>query len=966
MRKTTPSTSDFGPTVMSLAVPAATLPGRSALVWVAVFAVVSGVLVATALWLLRGEAVRWGEQLTTALARVITEQTTRSIQTVDQRLQFAEQTLRDAAEAGRVEGVAGDALLRAQLKDLPYVRALWTTDAQGQVVHHTDGGAGMPSGSDREYFMGPRAAEGPPAAYVSPTVRSRATGRLQMTVSRPVRDAGGAFQGVIVAAIEPTYFQSVWQGLDVGSGGIVNLMHRNGQLLMRSPPNESALGRDYGHLPLFREWLNHSSQGLFHGRSVIDDVERLVAYRSPSTYPQLVVMVGSSYANILAPWRRFAALTGGVWLLSVLGAAALALQVHRQAARRRHLEQRFGDLAQAMPQIVFITNAQGVVEFVNQCWSDATGRPAEETHGVRWFQLVHPEDALRAEAETAPGVAAGEPVQAELRLRYADGYDRWQLVRARPNRNGAGQVVSWYGTSTDIHELKMAQEQLQEQADMLRLAGELARLGSWELDLESGRIALSGVAAAMLDLPPGAMPALGEFYGLMGPRGRAKAQVTLQRCVHYGEPFDLEGRVRTPAGREVWIRAMGQPVRDAAGRVIRVQGAQQDVTQRVRMVAEIRELNATLEQRIAQRTLELERQEALFRTLAEQAPFPIWTLDPSGRATFFSPAWYQLVGGAAPGGLGMEWTQALHPDDRPLVLANWSRCQKDGGTFQGTRRLRAGDGTFHTTSYRATPVRGEEGRIVFWVGIDADITDLKANEAALSLANDQLRSFSYSVSHDLQSPLQRIGSFAQLLAQELGPLPAGSRADHFLRRIQANAEEMVQLVQGLLLLAEVSQADIVRGRVDLSAIATEILEGLQAESPARQVRWHVAPDLVVLGDVRLMRSVMENLLGNAWKFTAQREVAEIAVGGSVSRGEFFVRDNGAGFDMAHADKLFGTFQRLHGQNEFPGTGIGLATVARALQRQGGAVHGESEPGRGATFRFTMPVPADAAPAALPA
>ena len=242
----------------------------------------------------------------------------------------------------------------------------------------------------------------------------------------------------------------------------------------------------------------------------------------------------------------------------------------------------------------------------------------------------------------------------------------------------------------------------------------------------------------------------------------------------------------------------------------------------------------------------------------------------------------------------------------------------------------------------------------------------RAGRLRADLALEQLRAFSYSVSHDLQSPLQRIGSFAQLLEREIGPQPSGSRAELYLARIQANAEEMVQLVQGLLLLAEVSQADIVRGRVDLSAIATEILEGLQAESPARQVRWHVAPDLVVLGDVRLMRSVMENLLGNAWKFTAQREVAEITVGGSVSRGEFFVRDNGAGVDMAHADKLFGTFHRLHRQDEFPGTGIGLATVARALQRQGGAVHGESEPGRGATFRFTMPVPADAAPAALPA
>jgi PAS domain S-box-containing protein len=411
---------------------------------------------------------------------------------------------------------------------------------------------------------------------------------------------------------------------------------------------------------------------------------------------------------------------------------------------------------------------------------------------------------------------------------------------------------------------------------------------------------------------------------------------------------------------------MGQPVRDDTGKVVRLQGAQQDVTQRVRMLAEIRELNATLEERIAQRTRELERQQALFRTLAEQAPLPIWTIDPRGRATFLSPAWFDLVGGEPPRWSGMEWLEAMHPDDLPAVHANWRRCREHGTVFQGTRRIRARDGTFHTTTYRATPVRGEDGEIVFWVGMDADITDIMANEAALRLANEQLRAFSYSVSHDLQSPLQRIGSFTQLLAREIGPQPTGSRAEHYLNRIQANAEEMVQLVQGMLSLAEVSQSDMVRGRVDLTSMSTEILDRLQAESPERPVRCRVEPGLVVLGDVRLMRSVMENLLGNAWKFSAQQDDAEIVVGGSVARGEFFVRDNGAGFDMAHADKLFGTFQRLHRQDEFPGTGIGLATVARAIQRQGGAVHGEGQPGRGATFRFTMPVPATAAATATTA
>jgi light-regulated signal transduction histidine kinase (bacteriophytochrome) len=141
-------------------------------------------------------------------------------------------------------------------------------------------------------------------------------------------------------------------------------------------------------------------------------------------------------------------------------------------------------------------------------------------------------------------------------------------------------------------------------------------------------------------------------------------------------------------------------------------------------------------------------------------------------------------------------------------------------------------------------------------------------------------------------------------------------------------------------------------------MATEILQRLQAEDPQRRVTWSVEPGLTVLGDVRLMRSVLENLIGNAWKFTSRQENAVIAVGGSRGRGEYFVRDNGAGFDMAYADRLFGTFQRLHGADEFPGTGIGLATVARAIVRQGGRIWAQSAPGQGATFFFALP-PGDA-------
>jgi PAS domain S-box-containing protein len=440
---------------------------------------------------------------------------------------------------------------------------------------------------------------------------------------------------------------------------------------------------------------------------------------------------------------------------------------------------------------------------------------------------------------------------------------------------------------------------------------------------------------------------------MLAPESLASGLHVLSECVDKGLPFDAEVEMITTTGRRVWVRSIGEPLRDESGKVVGIRGAQQDITLRVLMMEEIRRLNASLEERIAERSSQLARQDALFRTLAEQAPLPFWTVDPQGNVTFLSRAWYELSGSTPPRWQGDEWLELIHPDDLQAVRRNWRRSTETGQPFAGTRRIRARDGTYHTTSYRAVPVRDAEGVILFWVGVDSDITEMTANEAALRLANKQLESFSYSVSHDLQSPLQRVGSYARLLQQELAQFPEG-KAHHYLARIQANTATMSELIEGLLALAHVSEVDIVRAVVNLSEMSTEILVRLQAEYPQRRVAWHVEPGLAVMGDVRLMRSVLENLLGNAWKFTCRTPNAEILVGRSRERGAYFVRDNGCGFDMAYADRLFGTFQRLHSADEFAGTGIGLATVARAVTRQGGRVWAQAEPGAGATFYLALP------------
>ncbi|HYV98440.1 MAG TPA: MEDS domain-containing protein [Gemmatimonadaceae bacterium] len=228
--------------------------------------------------------------------------------------------------------------------------------------------------------------------------------------------------------------------------------------------------------------------------------------------------------------------------------------------------------------------------------------------------------------------------------------------------------------------------------------------------------------------------------------------------------------------------------------------------------------------------------------------------------------------------------------------------------------------------------------------------------AELEAANRELESFSYSVSHDLRAPLRAMSGFSVALEEDYAA-SLDEEARDYLRRIREGAGRMDALVNGLLEVSRVLRAEIARERVDVSAMCREIVEDLQAGDPQRAVDVTVASGLSVNGDRTLLRAVFANLISNAWKFTSKRANARIGVGcrpGDRRDEVFFVRDNGAGFDMKHVDKLFGVFQRLHANDEFQGTGVGLATVHRIVSRHGGRVWAEAAPGAGATFFIALP------------
>jgi len=224
----------------------------------------------------------------------------------------------------------------------------------------------------------------------------------------------------------------------------------------------------------------------------------------------------------------------------------------------------------------------------------------------------------------------------------------------------------------------------------------------------------------------------------------------------------------------------------------------------------------------------------------------------------------------------------------------------------------------------------------------------------LEVANRELESFAYAVSHDLRAPLRSLSGFSQIL-RETAPAGLDEKSQHYLQRIQEASQRMSSLIEDLLSLSRISRAELSARPANLSQIAADAAAAIRERYPGREVELQIQPDMHVHGDPRLLRLAMENLLDNAWKYTATVQTARVQIG--TQPGEhgpvYFVRDNGVGFDMQYAGKLFAPFQRLHADSQFPGTGIGLVTVQRILARHGGHIWADAKQNEGATFYFTI-------------
>ena len=367
-----------------------------------------------------------------------------------------------------------------------------------------------------------------------------------------------------------------------------------------------------------------------------------------------------------------------------------------------------------------------------------------------------------------------------------------------------------------------------------------------------------------------------------------------------------------------------------------------------------------LSETLSRQNAEIDRAREQLRAILDATTAVIYLKDAEGRYLFvnrqfqtvFGPRRDQVVGKLDEEVLPAEVARMLRSDDLQVLEARAPRELEE--------TIPASDGA-HTYISLKFPLLDAAGTPYAICCVATDITERKRADEALRRAkeaaedaNRDLESFSYSVAHDLRAPLRHLDGFSQALLEDF----AGQLDDQgkkFLRYIRESAQQMAQLIDDLLALSRVTRGELHRTRVDLTAIARAVADRLGAAEPARRVDFVIADGAWVEGDPRLLGLVFENLLGNAWKFTAKRAHARIEFGQAQQGGRtvHFVRDDGAGFDMAHAARLFGVFQRLHSTAEFEGSGIGLATVHRVVRRHGGRVWAEGAVGQGATIYFTL-------------
>jgi len=584
--------------------------------------------------------------------------------------------------------------------------------------------------------------------------------------------------------------------------------------------------------------------------------------------------------------------------------------------------------------------------YVNAAAAKLVGKAPEELLGKKLWELWP--QAADSPFGVAYRRAVAENVQVQVEALYPEPLNAWFEVRCYPSSEGLSLFF------TDTTERKRSEEaarrltSIVESSDNAIVSKDLDGIVlTWNRSAER----MYGYSAAEM---------VGRSISVLVPPDHRDELPEIMQQVKLGEKIDhVETERVKKDGQRIFVSLTVSPLLDRAGIVVGASSIGRDITERKKL----------------DKALELS--EERYRSLAHATSQVLWSTNPRGEVEEDTVSWRDFTGKEADELKGWGWINSIHPDDRERTADTWSRAVKNRSSYHTQCRLRRRDGEYRWMTVRGVPVLENGGAVREWVGTWADVTDrVQAEEEVrklnaelekrvvertreLQTANQELEAFAYSISHDLRAPLRAIDGFSRILQDEHAP-KLSEEAQRYLNIVRKNALQMGELIDHLLAFSRLGRQGLRNERVDMGALVRHALEELAQEQEGRRIEILIGDLPQCEADAALLKQVLVNLLSNALKYTRCRDLAKIEVGSMLQPGAqasdapvYYVRDNGAGFDMRYADKLFGVFQRLHRAEDYEGTGVGLALVHRIIVRHGGRIWAQAALDQGATFYFTV-------------
>lgn len=645
------------------------------------------------------------------------------------------------------------------------------------------------------------------------------------------------------------------------------------------------------------------------------------------------------------------------------------LELEASQSRLRESEHRFRQLAENIREVFFLVASDNShVLYISPAYESIWGRTCESLYEDprSWMTPIHPDDAPRVRAALEARAVTGQ-YEIEFRVRRPDGTERWISSRGFPIRDQDGRIYRIAGVAEDVTQRVTLANVLRQSESALRRAQQMARLGHVVTRPDGSFEAWSDTLPQLLGLAPADMPATTRAWlELVHPEDRARFRERALAAAASRERTDQEYRLRTAQGAWIDLQQVMEPVEeppDAQGRT-RWFSTLQDVTDKNAVERELRESKRR------------------FESMHDNAQLISIMLDRTGKILYCNAFLERLTGYRCDELVGRDWFSIfVPPGDTRRKDVFEPLLDESPRAWHHESTLLTRDGDLRLVSWSNTVLRSPDGVVYGTASLGEDITERKRAEeevrrlnaslerrvaertAELEAANRDLESYDRTVAHDLRAPVRHIEAFGSLLQADLGDSLA-EPAKGYLERMLTASRRMNDLVNDLFVLSTLDRGELQRGEVDMSTLAHQVFNTLLRNSPGREVERAFAPGLIVRADPGLLKALLENLLGNAFKFTARTPAACIELGcwqPEEDPAVYFVRDNGAGFDMERAGRMFEPFQRFHPAAQFEGTGLGLATVQRIVSRHGGRVWAEGVPGKGATFYFTLSPPL-AAPA----